>query len=219
MRSPHRPCGRLAPGLMLLTAALVTLAAPASAKLMVSGPGVAAPLVIAGTVSEYVKTDELRRAVIHVDEVLKGEFRTETLVVERRSPVMYGWLGFDFPPPGGRVFLLLRAGDRGSPDLAWDLNSVALIEEEASDRPHVTGLAGGGSRINGHAPAEYVRAYDAFYQSRHASRPPSDTGPRQAETRIRPPSAQARPGDHEPPAWWQRAWRAVRTVWDRLAPG
>ncbi len=161
---------------VLLATIIVVFPGKVSAKLVVPGPEQAiegAPIVVTATVvvREYSKpgildlvtcTEEQRSIVLQINAVLKGEVDRIQLSWQRAKPMMYGWLGFDFPEPGTEVMLLLRQ-DGSNYHLAWDLNCVALVEDGRITELYQGATIGSDEHVS--KPADYARAYEAFYQA------------------------------------------------------
>lgn len=153
-------------GILLLAAGwMVVPPRIADAKLLVFSPEKAlqsAELIITGTVTERDYEVTRRSVTIKVEDVPKGRFEKDKLTLEMEKNPVYGWVGFNFPEPKTKIFLLLRGNSERGYWLAQDLNCVALVENG-----HVTELYYG-SRIGiddkGWTMADYVHAYDLFYQ-------------------------------------------------------
>lgn len=152
--------------LVLTSAMVLLLPGTASARLMVAGPEQAlqhTDIIITGTVSERSYGEKQRQVVIKVNEVLKGDLPAQVITLQKTLGPMYGWTGFDFPEAGADVFLLLRSGGQNGYFLAWELNSVALLE-----KGQVVSLYHGSNiGINdGHwSSDDYASAYNTYYQA------------------------------------------------------
>jgi hypothetical protein len=133
---------------------------------MVAGPERAlqnADIIVTGTVSERNYGEKQRQVVIKVNEVLKGDLPTEVITLQRTWGDIYGWTGFDFPEAGSNVFLLLRGNGQDGYCLAWDLNSVALLEKgQVASLYHGSNIG-----INdGHwSSDDYASVYNTYYQA------------------------------------------------------
>lgn len=152
--------------LVLTSAAVLLLPGTAPALLNVAGPELAlqhAEIIITGTVNERNYSDNQRQVVIKVKELLKGDLPAQVITLQKTLGHMYGWTGFDFPEAGAEVFLLLRSNGQDGYCLAWDLNSVALLE-----KGQVASLCHGSNiGINdGHwSSDDYASAYNTYYQA------------------------------------------------------
>jgi hypothetical protein len=54
-------------------------------------------LIVIGTVTKKNYSEENRDVAFSIDTILKGDTNQKEIVLKRDKPVMYGWLGFNFP--------------------------------------------------------------------------------------------------------------------------
>jgi hypothetical protein len=198
--------GILLAGLLTLT----LLPHSANAKLDVLPPQDAldeASIIVAGTVTERDFTEERRSVRIDVEQVLKGDLPTAELHLEIQKSHIYGFIGFDFPPVGEQVMVLLREYSESASGYPFvsDLNSVAVVEDG-----HITGLWGGRNiGLNGdyYSQADYVKAYDAYYRD-YLKRQPAPGTPNQPDLSAAPTP--------EPLGIWGRLWQTMVTFFGRI---
>jgi len=204
--------------LVLLTVLWLGWLPAAEARLLVSSPQgtlEAADVVIVGSIVARDYGEERRQVTIRVEEVLKGEVKAEMLTLSRQKNRVYGWPGFDFPAPGTRVFLLLRAEPGSGYYLARDLNCVAVVEDGRIKELYKGRNVG----INDGrwTREDYAAAYDAFYRSRRSlveqSSPveSAESGSSRAGERLAGPEEPR----SEEKSFWARLGDFFRHLWRR----
>lgn len=143
---------------------ITSLASPAEARLMAGGPDTVienSTLILAGTVTGNMETEEERTFAFKVDHVLKGDYqKKEITLTEKKNPV-YSWVHIRcVPEVNTKLLLFLRDKDNSYPYFSFDMNCIALIEGQK-----VTGLLGGSNvGINDEywEIEDYVKKYNAF---------------------------------------------------------
>lgn len=181
-----------------------TYPAPAEARLLVHSPErvlSSADAVVVGTVASRAEVDGRQEVTLRVERALKGDVPAGTVRVVVWPPRPLAQAPDAFPGEGTRVFVSLR-GREGGWGLASELNAVAVVREG-----HVTEIYRGAQiGIDGETwtPMEYVRTYDAFYQSH---RPPEAKPPEKAS-----PAA-------SPTSWWTAILQWLGRLLRRLPGG
>jgi hypothetical protein len=140
--------------LMLLFPALNTV----KAKLTIIPPqGMIdeADLIVIGTITKKVYAEQNREVQFTINSVLKGEMKQKEMTLNQDLPLMYGWLGFDFPDVGSKVMLFLKKYATES-SLEGDTNGVATIENNQVHLYH-------GATMGEWTPKLYNAAYQAFF--------------------------------------------------------
>jgi hypothetical protein len=110
-------------------------------------------LIIIGTVTKKEYTEEKRLVSISVETVVKGKSQQKEIQLKRDKPLMYGWLGFDFPETGSRVMLLLQQNDQLT--LTGDVNAVSVLDD-SNFRLYK------GTTMGKWAPEQYEKSYKAY---------------------------------------------------------
>lgn len=113
-------------------------------------------LIFVGKVVEKSYSEEKRKVRLEVKCVLKGNLDESELTLEREKPVMYGWLGFDFPDVGSKVFVLLDKSDKEYSTV--DVNYVATINDDGNIQLY------NGMTMNSYTPEKYAEEYESFYK-------------------------------------------------------
>lgn len=136
----------------------------ANAKLVVLSPEAmieSSDFIFTGKVVEKNYTEEQRTVKIEIDRILKGNENISELTLTRQKPKMYGWLGFDFPEVGNKVFVLLnKSKQEYMPN--FDLNYVAIVNEDDKIELY------NGNSINGVGKEEYATVYEKFLKENHS---------------------------------------------------
>ena len=113
--------------------------------------------IFTGIVVEKNYTEEQRTVKIEIDLILKGTESISEVTLTRQKPVMYGWLGFDFPDVGNKVFVLLNKSQQDEYIPCSDLNYVAIVNKDNKISLY------NGNSINGVTSEDYADVYDKFY--------------------------------------------------------
>lgn len=141
---------------------LFSICNTALAKLTVAGPDEmlkSSELVIVGNIVKRNYTKDDRQVQIKIENILKGEFKGKNIILKRTVGKMYGWLGFNFPKVGTKVFVLLRT-DRNpnTYNLIFDLNGVATVEKNGNIKLYE------GAKINNLPVRHYEEKFTSFYK-------------------------------------------------------
>ncbi len=112
--------------------------------------------IIVGTVIEKNYSENHREVRISIESSLKGNINEEELVLELDKPPMYGWLNFDFPEEGTRVFVLMQRAKGYF--LTGDANSVSVIKNNSNVELY------NGKSMNNFTIKQYEDAYTSFFK-------------------------------------------------------
>lgn len=116
--------------------------------------------IFTGKVIEKNYAEDQRTVKIEIDRILKGDESIGELTLTRQNSEMYGWLGFDFPDPGNKVFVLLSKTEQGYMP-CFDLNYVAVINKDEKIELY------NGHIINGIQKEEYAAVYQKFFDENY----------------------------------------------------
>lgn len=114
--------------------------------------------VFTGIVVEKNYTEEQRTVKIEIDLILKGTESISELTLTRQKQKVYGWLGFDFPDVGNKVFVLLNKSQQDEYMPCSALNYVAIVNKDNKISMY------NGHNINGVVSEDYAAVYDKFYR-------------------------------------------------------
>jgi len=152
-------------GMTIIVLLALTLFVPAAgARLAAGGPEAVitnSTLILTGKVIKSYGAEEERTFTVAVGRVLKGEYAEPEIKFTAKKNHVYGWVNIrTLPEKNTELLLFLRCDEKGNADFAFDLNCIAIIEEE-----QITGLIGGSNvGINDqHWQIEdYLQAYNDF---------------------------------------------------------
>lgn len=152
-------------GMTIIALMALTIFVPAAgARLTAGGPEAVitnSMLILTGKVIESNGAEEERTFTVAVDSVLKGEYAEPEIEFTAKKNPVYGWINIrTLPEKNTELLLFLRCDENGKPYFAFDLNCIAIIEEE-----QVTDLIDGSNvGINdGHWQIEdYLQVYNDF---------------------------------------------------------
>jgi hypothetical protein len=148
-----KKCGMLTLVLLFL---IVSFSKTTEAKLSIVPPQKMieqSSLIVIGTVTKKEYSEEQRQVSISVESVVKGKTQQKEIHLKRDKPVMYGWLGFDFPETGTRIMVLLQQNDQLT--LTGDVNAVAVLDGNNVKLYN-------GSTMGQLAPEQYEETYKAY---------------------------------------------------------
>jgi hypothetical protein len=148
-----KKCGMLTLVLLFL---IVSFSKTTEAKLSIVPPQEMieqSSLIIIGTVMKKEYSEEQRQVSISVESVVKGKTKQKEIHLKRDKPVMYGWLGFDFPETGTRIMVLLQQNDQLT--LTGDVNAVAVLDGNNVKLYN-------GSTMGQWTPEQYEETYKAY---------------------------------------------------------
>jgi hypothetical protein len=153
MEALMKKCGLF---VLLLLSFLITFINTAEAKLLIMPPEAMveqSTLIVIGTVTKKEFSEQQRHVRISVETVVKGNTIQKEIDLKRDKPLMYGWLGFDFPETGTRIMILLQQNDALT--LTGDANAVAVLDDN-----HVKLYKG--ATMGEWTPERYEETYKAF---------------------------------------------------------
>jgi hypothetical protein len=148
-----KKCGMLTLVLLFL---IVSFSKTTEAKLSIVPPQEMieqSSLIVIGTVTKKEYSEEQRQISISVESVVKGKTQQKEIHLKRDKPVMYGWLGFDFPETGTRIMVLLQQDDQLT--LTGDVNAVAVLDGNNVKLYN-------GSTMGQWTPEQYEESYKAY---------------------------------------------------------
>jgi hypothetical protein len=148
-----KKCGMLTLVLLFL---IVSFSKTTEAKLSIVPPQKMieqSSLIVIGTVTKKEYSEEQRQVSISVESVVKGKTQQKEIHLKRDKPVMYGWLGFDFPETGTRIMVLLQQNDQLT--LTGDVNAVAVLDGNNVKLYN-------GSTMGQWTPEQYEETYKAY---------------------------------------------------------
>jgi hypothetical protein len=150
-----KKCGMLTLVLLFL---IVSFSKTTEAKLSIIPPQQMieqSSLIVIGTVTKKEYSEEQRQVSISVESVVKGKTQQKEIHLKRDKPVMYGWLGFDFPETGTRIMVLLQQNDQLT--LTGDVNAVAVLDGNNVKLYN-------GSTMGQWTPEQYEETYKAYLE-------------------------------------------------------
>lgn len=151
----------LAISVLALFIMTLLLSSTANAKLAVSSPeGMIerSNFIFTGIVVEKNYTEEQRTVKIEIDLILKGTESISEVTLTQQKQKVYGWLGFDFPDVGNKVFVLLNKSQQDEYMPCSALNYVAIVNKNNKISMY------NGHSINGVVSEDYAAVYDKFYR-------------------------------------------------------
>jgi len=151
--------------IIIITVIAMNIFMPAAlARLMAGGPETVisnSTLILTGKVVKSNEAEEERTFTVQVGRVLKGNYTEPEIEFAAKKNPVYGWVNIrTLPENNTELLLFLRYDGNDNPYFAFDLNCIAIIEEQ-----QVTSLLDGSNvGINdGHWKIEdYLKAYNDF---------------------------------------------------------
>lgn len=150
--------------IIIVLLAIISFVPQAEARLMAGGPDTVienSTLILTGTVTGNMETEEERTFALRVNHVLKGDYQKEEITLTEKKNPVYGWVhAYCVPEVNTELLLFLREVDNSYPYFSFDMNCIALIEGQK-----VTDLLDGSNvGINDEhwEIGDYVKGYNAF---------------------------------------------------------